>query len=157
AACGMSCRGSSSCFSERPRTIAHVAPERTTAPATTTTSFVRVSAFTSPRSLASGYHSRVRKAHLFLAFAGVAALLALAMPRPARAFGEVGAFDPRILATGAQTNAARPSAPARWAWELVQRTSAPARLKPSVVRADEQAVTDAPFLYWSGDTQVAPL
>jgi Domain of unknown function (DUF4159) len=99
----------------------------------------------------------VRQASLFAVAAGLVLALAALAPRPARAFGESGAFDPRILATGGQTNAARPSAPSRWAWELVQRTSAPARLKPSVVRADEQAVTDAPFLYWSGDAQVAPL
>src|SRR5262249_39120472 len=107
--------------------------------------------------LSPRYPSRVRKAELFAAFAVVFLGLGLAMPHPARAFGDVGAFDPRILVTGTHTTAARPSAPARWSWELVQRTSAPARLKPSVVRADEQAITDAPFLYWSGDAQVAPL
>jgi hypothetical protein len=39
----------------------------------------------------------------------------------------------------------------------VQRTSAPARLHPSVVRADDAAIVEAPFLYWSGDAEVAPL
>ncbi len=91
-----------------------------------------------------------------LAFALVAALVALA-PRPARAFGDAGAFDPRILLTGSQTGPARATAPARWAWELFQRTSAPARLHPTVVRADDAAIVDAPFLYWSGDTEVGPL
>ncbi|HEX3769375.1 MAG TPA: DUF4159 domain-containing protein [Polyangiaceae bacterium] len=83
-------------------------------------------------------------------------LLAL-MPSPARAFGDAGAFDPRVLLTGNQTGPARASAPARWAWELKQRTSAPARLHPTVVRADDPAIVDAPFLYWSGDTELAPL
>jgi hypothetical protein len=83
--------------------------------------------------------------------------LALLLPRPARAFGDVGAFDPRVLLTGNQTGPARSTAPARWSWELVQRTSAPARLRPSLVRADDPAIVDAPFLYWSGDTEVAPL
>jgi hypothetical protein len=77
--------------------------------------------------------------------------LVLAFPRAARAFGDQGAFDPRVLLVGSQTAAARPTAPGRWSWELVQRTSAPARLRPSTVHADEQAITDAPFLYWSGD------
>ncbi len=87
----------------------------------------------------------------------VASALLLLAPRPAKAFGDTGAFDPRVLITGAQTGAARSTAPARWAWERVQRTSAPARLRPSLVRADDPAIVDDPFLYWSGDTEVAPL
>jgi hypothetical protein len=87
----------------------------------------------------------------------LAALAASFVPRAALAFGDVGAFDPRILLTGSQTGAARATAPARWAWELVQRTSAPARLHPSVVRADDPAIVTDPFLYWSGDAEVAPL
>ena len=70
----------------------------------------------------------MRPARLVLAVTAlVVALLAIALPRPAQAFGDQGAFDPRVLLTGSQTDAARPSAPARWSWELVQRTSAPAR------------------------------
>jgi hypothetical protein len=87
----------------------------------------------------------------------LAAFLWLLAPRPARAFGDVGAFDPRILLTGNQTGPARATAPARWSWELIQRTSAPARLRPSVVRADDAAIVDAPFVYWSGDAEPAPL
>jgi hypothetical protein len=87
----------------------------------------------------------------------LAAGLLLLAPRPARAFGDAGAFDPRVLLTGNQTGPARASAPGRWAWELVQRTSAPARLHPTVIRADDPAIVDAPFLYWSGDSEVAPL
>lgn len=86
----------------------------------------------------------------------VAALVA-ALPRPARAFGDVGAFDPRILVVSGVAGAARPTAPARWSWELVQRTSAPARLKPTQVRADDPSVVDGPFLYLSGDASLAPL
>jgi Domain of unknown function (DUF4159) len=85
------------------------------------------------------------------------ALAAVAFPGVARAFGDQGAFDPRILLTGSETQAARPDAPPRWSWELVQRTSAPARLRPSSVRADDAALADAPFVYWSGDRAVAPL
>jgi len=83
------------------------------------------------------------------------AALVVALPRPARAFGDVGAFDPRVLLVGGVSAAARPSAPARWSWELVQRTSAPARLKPTQVRADDPTVVDSPFLYLSGESALA--
>ena len=90
--------------------------------------------------------------------AGLLALALLALiPLPARAFGDQGAFDARALITGTQSGPARPTAPARWSWELVQRTSAPARIKPTVVRADDPAISDAPFLYWSGDAAIAAL
>jgi hypothetical protein len=85
-----------------------------------------------------------------------AILFALA-PRPARAFGDQGAFDVRALLAGGTKAAAYPSAPARWAWELVQRTSAPARLKPSSVRADDAALLESPVLYWSGRAALSPL
>lgn len=80
----------------------------------------------------------------------VVALLA-GVPRPARAFGERGAFDPRVLLAGGITRAAHATAPGRWSWELVQRTSAPARLTPTTVHADDAAIVDSPFLYFSGD------
>lgn len=82
---------------------------------------------------------------------------ALAIPRAAHAFGDLGGFDPRILLAGGTQGAARASAPARWSWELMQRTSAPARLKPTQVRADDPSIVDAPFLYWSGDAKLTPL
>jgi hypothetical protein len=90
-------------------------------------------------------------------FAVAIALLAVLLPRPARAFGDIGAFDPRALVAGGTTGAARATAGARWSWELVQRTSAPARVKPTQVRADEPGVADAPFLWWSGESNVAAL
>jgi hypothetical protein len=83
--------------------------------------------------------------------------LASMVPRPARAFGDSGGFDARVLLTGTQTAPAHTSAAERWAWELVQRTSAPARLRPDAVRADDAGVVEAPFLYWSGDVEIAPL
>jgi len=86
--------------------------------------------------------------------AAVASLL-VALPRPARAFGDVGAFDPRAVLVGGSTGPARASAPARWSWELVQRTSAPARGKPTTVRADDPAVVDSPFLWLSGEAPLA--
>ena len=98
------------------------------------------------------------RAHVLTAVFGLTlGALAWLVPTPARAFGDAGAFDPRILLTGTQTNAARPTAPGRWSWELVQRTSAPARLRPSMVHASDAAITDGPFLYWSGDAGVAAL
>lgn len=90
-------------------------------------------------------------------FLGVAAGAVAFDPSPARAFGDVGAFDPRVLLTGSQSAPAHPSAPARWSAELIQRTSAPARLHPSVVHADDASIVDAPFLYWSGDTEIEAL
>jgi hypothetical protein len=87
----------------------------------------------------------------------LAVLLVMTLPRPARAFGDNGAFDPRILLAGGITHAGHPSAPARWSYELAQRTSAPARATPSTVHADDLAITNAPFLYFSGDQAVADL
>jgi hypothetical protein len=84
-------------------------------------------------------------------------VLTLSFPKAAKAFGDVGAFDPRVLLTGTETQAARPDAPARWSWELVKRTSAPARLRPTIVRADDSAIVDEPFVYWSGERAVPAL
>lgn len=86
-----------------------------------------------------------------------ASALVVELPRPAHAFGDVGAFEPRLLLAGGTDGAARPTAPGRWATELVQRTSAPARARPGAVRADDPRVTDAPFLYWSGAQALQPL
>ncbi len=86
-----------------------------------------------------------------------ACLTLLAIPRPARAFGDAGAFDPRALLTGSATHPPHESALARWSWELVQRTSAPARLHPTSVRADDPEIVNAPFLYWGGDADILPL
>lgn len=98
-----------------------------------------------------------RRLALALPFLVAVAALVVALPRPARAFGDVGAFDPRALSAGGITAPARPSAPGRWSWELVQRTSAPGRLKPTQVRADDPAVVDSPFLWLSGEAALAPL
>ena len=83
--------------------------------------------------------------------------LLLMPPSPAQAFGDSGSFDPRALLTGNQTGSARESALERWSWELVRRTSAPARLHPSTIHADDPAIVGAPFLYWSGDVETASL
>ena len=79
-------------------------------------------------------------------------------PRRASAFGEDGAFNPRPLLTGRATfEGVRATAPSRWSHELVNRTSAPARLSPVPVRADDDALWSEPFVYFSGDGPVAPL
>ncbi len=72
-------------------------------------------------------------------------------PARARAFAEEGAFHARLLETSgaAQLGDAR-SAASRWAFELVERTSAPGRLSVEVIAADSAAVLREPFLVWSG-------
>jgi hypothetical protein len=100
---------------------------------------------------------RARRLLKIAPFALALGLLVALLPRPAKAFGDVGAFDPRALLAGGTTGPARATAGGRWSWELVQRTSAPARLKPTSVRADDASVVDSPFLWWSGDTALTPL
>jgi hypothetical protein len=74
------------------------------------------------------------------------------------AFGEAGAFGPRVLkAGGVPLDAVRASAPARWAWELVRRTSAPARMVASEVAADNPSLLTSPFLIWAGAKDPSPL
>ncbi len=80
---------------------------------------------------------------------GLALTLWVLAPQPARAFGDEGAFDPRPLLAGGLKDTASPNGASRWAWELVQRTSAPARLRTVPVRADDPAMLRAPFATWS--------
>jgi hypothetical protein len=82
---------------------------------------------------------------------------ALLHARRAAAFGEDGAFNPRPLLTGqSKWEGIRLTAPARWSRELVNRTSAPARLNPTPVRADDDALWAEPFAYMCGDSTLAP-
>ncbi len=85
--------------------------------------------------------------------------LALALGgRRALAFGGAAAFHPRVLKLGGTgLDPARGEAPARWAWELVRRTSAPARIATSFVGADQGELFAEPFVVWAGATEVAPL
>jgi hypothetical protein len=78
-------------------------------------------------------------------------------PRTAPAFGDQGAFDARVLLTGGQTASPHTAAAGRWAWELVQRTSAPAKLRPTTVTPESPSLVTAPFLFWSGDSAAPPL
>lgn len=76
----------------------------------------------------------------------------------AGAFGEEGAFHPRILLTGtSEWEGHRKTAPGRWALEVVRRTSAPARLSPGVVRADSPQLLAEPFAIWAGKAAPDPL
>jgi hypothetical protein len=76
----------------------------------------------------------------------------------ATAFGDGGAFNPRLLRAGSQAPlGVRSSGAGRWSWELVRRTSAPARLVPSEVAADQPALQAEPFVIWAGDTDPGPL
>jgi len=86
---------------------------------------------------------------------GVAA--SVAAPR-ALAFGQAGAFHPRMLLTGAATWAgSRLRAPERWGWELVRRTSAPARAVCQTVRASDNRLLAEPFCVWAGEGEISPL
>ena len=76
----------------------------------------------------------------------------------AHAFGDEGAFHPRQLLTGTRTpDKRRRSAGARWALEVVNRTSSPARLAPGTVRADGPQLLAEPFAVWSGARAPEPL
>ncbi len=95
---------------------------------------------------------------LALALAALALVGLAAVPRPARAFGDEGAFDPRPLLTGqARFEGLRATAPAAWSAELRRRTSAPAREAPEPVRADSDQLLAEPFAWWLGDEPLAPL
>ena len=88
---------------------------------------------------------------------GLAALSAL-FPGQASAFGEAGAFNPRLLSAGARQNLkGRETGAARWSWELVRRTSAPARLVAARVNADRPDLYAEPFAIWAGDADVGSL
>ena len=86
------------------------------------------------------------------------ALAALALAEDARAFGQEGAFHPRVLLTGNSTwDGPRNSALARWSWELIRRTSAPAKLTVESVAADAPELVYEPFAVWYGEKEVEPL
>lgn len=76
----------------------------------------------------------------------------------AQAFGQEGVFNPRMLLTGtAEFEGVRVGAPSHWSRELARRTSAPSRLSPTTVRADEPALLAEPFVVWGGSGDAPPL
>jgi hypothetical protein len=94
---------------------------------------------------------------LQLAGASIAAA-SLTHATPTSAFGEEGAFNPRMLLTGTrELDRRRGSAAARWSQEVVRRTSAPARMTPTTVRADTLELCAEPFAVWSGSKPPEPL
>lgn len=85
-------------------------------------------------------------------------LAALSAAPSALAFGDEGAFHPRILLTGSQKwEGARQRSPSAWSGELKERTNAPARATPRTVPADASNLLAEPFVLWSGDGAIAPL
>ena len=92
------------------------------------------------------------------ALAALSGLAIAAAGRRAWAFGEEGAFNPRVLLTGnARWEGVRTTAPARWSQELMVRTSAPARQTPGTVRADDPLLLAEPFAMWGGEGDVPSL
>ena len=84
--------------------------------------------------------------------------LCLLFPETARAFGDDGAFHPRLLLVGETTvDKQRSTAPSRLAWELMTRTNAPARLAPTPVRANSPSLAHEPFAWWLGSADVGAL
>jgi hypothetical protein len=51
----------------------------------------------------------------------------------------------------------RSTGPTRWSWELIRRTSAPARLTIGSVSADSTQLLEEPFTVWFGADAVEPL
>src|SRR6478736_8124981 len=73
-------------------------------------------------------------------------------------FGDGGAFHPRLLRAGNHPPlGVRSSGAGRWSWQLVRRTSAPARLVAAEVAADQSSLQAEPFAIWAGDADPGPL
>jgi len=88
----------------------------------------------------------------------LATLAMLGIPRRALAFGKEGAFHARPLLVGdASWEGERSTAPARWAWELIRRTSAPGQLVTHPVVAVGDKLLEEPFVVWAGSKAVKPL
>ena len=76
----------------------------------------------------------------------------------AAAFGDAGAFHPRILSVGGRRlTGPRESGPGRWSWELVRRTSAPARLVAAEVALERRQLFSEPFAIWAGEADIGSL
>lgn len=85
-------------------------------------------------------------------------LAAFAAPVRAHAFGDVGAFNPRVVVAGGKhLQTPRSTAPSAWSIELMNRTSAPARLVPKEVGLDRPELCNEPFAIWAGSSDVGAL
>jgi uncharacterized protein DUF4159 len=92
------------------------------------------------------------------ALGGLALGAAVAVAGDAHAFGQDGAFHPRLLSNaGRPVDGAHGTGPSRWSWELIRRTSAPARLTVGNVAADSAELLAEPFTVWVGSEAVTPL
>lgn len=81
------------------------------------------------------------------------------LPRRAEAFGQASAFHPRVLRVSGSPppDAQRLAGVGRWAWELIRRTSAPARLVAEEIQASDVQLTSGPLALWFGNTAVGEL
>jgi hypothetical protein len=97
----------------------------------------------------------------FAKFSRRAALAGLAATwsGAAWAFGQEGAFNPRPLTTlgSKPLSPERSAGLSQWSWELIRRTSAPARLHPDAVAADHPNLLTEPFCVWAGESATEPL
>jgi hypothetical protein len=92
------------------------------------------------------------------AFMSVLAIGTLLVPAAAAAMGQSGAFSARRLTTSKQRQGLeRNSGLSRWGWELVRRTSAPAKLDSTLVAADSPSLLDEPFAIWCGQEDEGPV
>jgi len=67
------------------------------------------------------------------------------------AFGQAGTFRVRRITTAStRVDTTRATAASRWAWELIQRTSASARLDGLDIAAQSNQLLDEPFGVWNG-------
>jgi hypothetical protein len=104
-----------------------------------------------PGSVSLGGASVTRRA---LVLGGAAGLVS----QWAHAFGQEGAFHPRLLKAGDQKiDPLRRRGASHWSWEVVRRTSAPARLVIGQVAADSRKLLDEPFVVWLGQGNLQPL
>ncbi|MBN2194159.1 MAG: DUF4159 domain-containing protein [Polyangiaceae bacterium] len=77
---------------------------------------------------------------------------------PLLAFGDAGAFHPRLLGVGGEPlTGPRATAPSHWTFELVRRTNAPGNASSPIVRADEAALLAEPFVIWAGTREFPEL
>jgi hypothetical protein len=91
-------------------------------------------------------------------FFGGLALSLLGLSKSVQAMGQSGTFSARRLATGKQpASVERDSGLARWSWELMRRTSAPARMTANIISAASPELLDEPFVLWSGSGDIEPL
>lgn len=81
----------------------------------------------------------------------LAGALGAFLPRGALGFGQAGTFRVRRITTGIlRADTVRETAASRWAWELIQRTSASARLDGLNIPAHSSVLLDEPFAVWCG-------